>query len=175
MTRPGEPTVLRHGRGVRLAHLGFSVLVGLLIVSGLGVGESLPARLVTTLGGHSLLSTLHHLSGHVLEIMLVVTVYFTWERVRGLCSAVVRFERREWGWPLAFLRFMLHPRRSRPPWHNGRFDPMQRVIFVVLGSSLLMVAVTGLAFNFVPPNARLLFAWILRIHIVAAGTLIVTV
>lgn len=175
MTRSREPTVLRHGKGVRLAHLGFSVLIGVMVVSGLGVGEYLPAQMATALGGHVLLVTLHHLLGHALELLLLIAVYFGWERLREWFSAVVRFERFELGWPLAFLRFMLHPRRSRPPWHNGRFDPVQRVTFLVLGSSLLVVVVTGLAFNFVPSNARLLFAWTLRIHIVAAVALIISV
>lgn len=167
-----EPTVLRHAGGVRLAHLIFALLIGVLIVSGLGVQESLPAQVVSILGGHVVLATLHHLLGHVLEFLMLLALYFMLARVRGLLSAVMRFHRFEVAWPLAFLRFLLHPHKNSPPWHNGRFDPIQRIVFLILGGSLVVVVVTGLAFDFIPSNFPMLFAWNLRIHIAAAVVLI---
>lgn len=155
-----------------MTHLAFAVVIGILIVSGLGVAESLPPQVTFWLGGHVLLSVAHHLVGHVLEFGLLLLPLLVLDRLQGLVGSMARFHRFEAAWPIAFARFSLRRRRYRPPWHSGRFDPVQRLVFLALTGSLAVVVLTGLAFNLVPRDMPQLFAWVLRIHIAAAILLI---
>jgi cytochrome b subunit of formate dehydrogenase len=173
MTR--ERLLLRHDGIARLIHLGAAILIIALVVSGFGLAGLIPDPLASLLGGHLAFDNLHMLFGLILSATLVLLPPLMLSRTRGLFQDVIDFRRSDIRWPLAFLRFSLHPERHRPPHHKGRFDPAQRVIFLGLGLSLALLAVSGIALYLVPPSARILLAWVVRIHIFATVILLVCV
>ena len=168
-------TVLRHSGGVRLAHLLGAVSVIWLILSGLGIHEILPARLVHLLGGHVVLVGSHRWLGYTLGSALLLALIFLWRRVRAFLGAILSFSRADAAWLPGLVRALLRPRGSTLPWHDGRFDPAQRLVFAVLIGSLAALVVTGVAINFIPLSLRLVFAWTLRLHLAAAWVLIAAV
>ena len=169
------PTVLRHSGGVRLAHLLLAVTIGWLILSGLGIHEILSARLVHMLGGHVLLVGSHRWLGYALAAALLLTLIFLWQRVREFLSAILSLHRSDAAWLPGLVHSLVRPRRNTLPWHDGRFDPAQRLVFVVLIGSLALLVVTGVAINFIPLSLRMVFAWTLRTHLASAWVFIATV
>lgn len=169
----GEQTLLRHDRDARLIHWAVAVAVIALVFSGLGLAGLMPDPVASLLGGHVWFGTTHRLFGFIFSAALVLVPLLAPTRTRNLLGDVSDFRRSDVRWPLAFLRFSLHPRRSRPPHHDGRFDPVQRVVFLGLGGSLLLLVGSGTVLYFAPPYARLILAWAVRIHIFAAVVLIV--
>ena len=168
-------TVQRHRGGVRLAHLLLAATVGWLILSGLGIHEMLPARMIHVFGGHVLLAGSHRWLGYALGAALLLTLIFRWQRAREFFGAILSFSRSDAAWLPELLRSLLHRRRNALPWHEGRFDPVQRFAFVVLVGSLALLVVTGVAINFIPLSVRMVFAWTLRAHLAAAWVFIATV
>lgn len=166
-----QPTILRHSGGVRVAHLLLAIAIGGLILSGLGVDERLPARLVHLLGGHFVLVTSHRWLGYALGTAALCALVFRWPRVRALLGAILHFHRSDAAWLPGLLRALLHPRKCTLPWHAGRFDPAQRLVFLVLFGSLALLVATGVAIHFIPSGARMAFAWTLRTHLAAAWVL----
>lgn len=167
-----SPTVLRHSAGVRLAHLLLVVTIGWLIISGLGVHEILPAPLIHRLGGHVLLVGSHRWLGYALAAALLLALIFLWRRLREFFRAILSFRRSDAAWLPGLLRSLVSPRSNPLPWHDGRFDPAQRLVFVVLIGSLALLVVTGIAINFIPLSVRMVFAWTLRTHLAAAWVFI---
>ena len=164
-------TILRHSGGVRLAHLLLALAIGWLILSGLGIHEMLSAWLVRMLGGHIVLVTSHRWLGYALGMATLLALIFQWPRVRAFLGAILRFHRSDAAWLSGLLRSLLHPRKAPLPWHAGRFDPAQKLVFLILVSSLALLVVTGVAINFIPSSARMVFAWTLRSHLAAAWAL----
>lgn len=165
-------TLLRHGRDTRRAHLGVAVAVIALVFSGLGLAGLLPAQVVSLLGGHVWLDTTHRLFGLIFSVAFVLLALAVPVRTRGLMDDLSKFRRSDARWPLAFLQFSLHPERHRPPHHDGRFDPGQRVVFIGLGGSLVLLVASGVVLYIAPSSARLVLAWGVRVHIVATVVLI---
>lgn len=165
------PTLLRHGGATRLAHVVLALVVGVLIVGGLGVAERLPDELISLFGGHTRLATVHRNTGLAVGFALLVLALVAPGRLIGLLADVLQPHRGRVRWLCAFLRYSLHRRRSSP-WHDGRFDPLQRLVFLVLGGSLLVLVVSGGVIYASPPQARLLLAWAIRLHGAAAVALI---
>jgi formate dehydrogenase subunit gamma len=169
-------TVLRHAGDVRLAHLTWAIAGGWLSASGLGIHERLPAWAIHLLGGHVVLVTWHGRVGDMLGLALLLAAFFVRKMLSRFLGAIMQFHRADAAWPLALLRSLRHPRQQPVlPWHDGRFDPAQRLIFLILIGSFTLLVMTGLAFNFIPTNIRLLFAWTVRIHLAAAWVLIAAV
>lgn len=161
-------TLLRHSGGARLAHLLLATVIAWLILSGLGVHESLSAGMIHALGGHVLLATSHRWLGYTLGAALLPTLVFLRHRLREFLVAIMGFQRADMAWLPGLLRSLLHPRKAVLPWHAGRFDPGQRLVFLILVSSLALLVITGIALNFIPLSTRMVFAWTLRTHLAAA-------
>jgi formate dehydrogenase subunit gamma len=161
-------TLLRHSGGVRLAHLLFAAAIAWLILSGLGVHESLSAGMIHALGGHVLLVTSHRWLGYTLGAAALLALNFLQRRLREFLAAIVGFQRADVAWLPGLLRALPRPRKTTLPWHAGRFDPGQRLVFLILISSLALLVATGVALNFIPSNARMVFAWTLRMHLAVA-------
>lgn len=171
-----QPTIRRHSGGVRLAHVTLAVAVGWLILSGLGIHENLPAWAIHTLGGHVLLVTSHRWLGYVLAAALLLALIFLRHRVRRFLGAIVSFHRADAAWLPGLLRSFVHVRDGRLPWHAGRFDPLQRLAFLILIGSLVLLIGTGIAVNFIPASsARMAFVWTLRTHLTTAWVFITVV
>lgn len=132
--------MLRHDRGARLIRLGAAILIMALVVSGFGLAGLIPDPMTSLLGGHLVFDTTHTLVGLVFSAAFAFLPPLMPARARGLVRDVGKFDRTDTRWPLAFLRFSLHPRRPWPPHHEGRFDPAQRVIFLGLGISLVLLS-----------------------------------
>ena len=171
----GEQTLLRHGHDTRLMHWAVAAAVIALVVSGLGLAGLIPDPVTSLLGGHLWFDTMHRLFGLIFSAALVLVSLLVPGRTLGLLGDVSDFRRSDVRWPLAFLRFSLHPQRSRPPHHDGRFDPVQRVVFLGLGGSLVLLVASGIVLYFAPTYSRLVLAWAVRVHISATAVLIVCV
>jgi cytochrome b subunit of formate dehydrogenase len=151
------------------------VAVIALVFSGLGLAGLMPDPVTSLLGGHVWFDTMHRLFGLIFSAALMLVSLLVPARTRGLLSDVSGFRRSEVRWPLAFLRFSFHPRQSRPPHHDGRFDPVQRVVFLGLGGSLILLVGSGIVLYFASPYARLILVWAVRVHVFATVVLIVCV
>ena len=169
-------TILRHAGGVRLAHLTWAIASGWLIASGLGIHEVLPAWASHLLGGHVALVTWHGHVGDLLGLALLLATFLMRNTLSRFLGAILQFHRGDVAWPLALLRSLRHPHQNRVlPWHGGRFDPAQRLVFLILAGAFALLVITGLAFHFIPTNIRLLFAWTVRIHLAAGWAFIAAV
>ena len=169
-------TLLRHSGGVRLAHLALAVAIAWFILSGLGIHETLSARAIHALGGHVWLVTSHRWLGYGLASALLLLLIFMQRRVRAFLSAICSFQRADMAWLPALLSSIVRPQPDSLPWHGGRFDPIQRLVFLILISSLVLLVVTGVAINFIPASrARMAFVWTLRTHLATAWVLITAV
>ena len=170
-----QPTLLRHSSAVRLAHLLLVVVVGWLILSGLGIHERLSTRLIHALGGHVLLVNSHRWLGYALGAALLLALVFLQRRLRALLGAILSFRRSDAAWLPGLLRALLRARGDGLPWHDGRFDPAQRLVFIILIGALALLVATGVAINFIPLSVRMVFAWTLRIHLAAAWVFIAAI
>ena len=143
------------------------------IISGLGIHETLTAGAIHILGGHVLLVTSHRWLGYALGVVLLLTLIFRRHRLRAFLRAILSFHRSDVAWLPALVRSLVHPRRATLPWHDGRFDPIQRLVFLILVGSLTLLVITGVAINFIDArSARMVFAWTLRIHLATAWVFI---
>ncbi len=168
-------TLLRHGRRTRIAHGLHALVLITLIFTGLALGDVLPVRIVGWLGGHVLVNATHRQLGLALVLALVLLGAWAWRAVRMLLRDVMHFQRRDLHWPMGFARFFLWPRRQPAPFHDGRFDPAQRVAFVIILLALAVTAASGIYIYAGPPFGRMALAWAIRMHIAAAWTLMVGV
>lgn len=138
--------------------------------------ESLSAWMIHRLGGHVVLFTSHRWLGYALAAAVLLTLIFQRQRLRQFIGAVLSFHRSDMAWLPGLLRSLLHPRRDTLPWHNGHFDPLQRLVFLILISSLTLLVITGVAINFIhASSARMLFVWTLRTHLTTAWVFIAAV
>ncbi|MDE3097694.1 MAG: cytochrome b/b6 domain-containing protein [Chloroflexota bacterium] len=167
-----QPTLLRHERRARLAHLLLAVLVLALVVSGLGMGGRLPGSLTALLGGHERLAAWHRQLGLVFGVCFLTLPLVAGGRLRQMLVEMVRFHRDELRWFFPFFRYCLRPHRHEPPLHDGRYDPAQRIVFLLLGSSLLVCTLSGLVLYVAPPQQTLLLGWAIRVHVGASVVLI---
>ena len=162
----------RHSLGARVLHALDALVIMVLLASGLALGELLGEQIVALFGGHLLVNATHQLLGLAFVIAWVLLVLAMPDRVHGLLRDTVYFRRRELRWPLDFLRFSLWPRRFAPPFHDGRFDPAQRVIFISTIVALALMGVSGVYLYLAPPLGRMMLAYAIRIHIATAWVLI---
>ncbi len=167
-----QPTLLRHGLGVRIAHAALALGMLVLIVSGLGMAERIPAPVVSTLGGHVWLGDVHRWLGIVSGAAAIGLVLLGPAVGRLLVRDMCRFRRREIPWFRSFARYVLAPSRHRPLPHGGRFDPGQRIVFTAMLGSFTVLVVSAAGLYLAPAGATSLLAWSLRIHIAAAVVLI---
>lgn len=174
-SRAPRATLLRHGRRARVAHALNALAVIVLIVTGLALGDLLPARAVTWLGGHVLVNATHRQLGLVLVLALLVLGALLWRRALALLREVVHLRGRDLHWLVGFVRFWLWPQRHPVPFHDGRFDPAQRMVFIGLLIALVLAAASGVYIYVAPPLGRMWLAWAIRTHIASAWALIACV
>ena len=170
----GQLRVHRHQFQVRFAHVVLVVVVIIQTFSGLGLGEHLPRAVIDWLG-HSRIAALHYWLGHAFAVA-AAALFFTYsDRVSNLISGLRRFRRSDLAWPAGFLRMWLSPKRYPPPWHEGRFDPIARLVMLEIGGSLGMLAITGAVIDVAPSSARQLVSWAIRVHAISGVVLIVAI
>jgi formate dehydrogenase subunit gamma len=163
--RPDPPgpvggRVRRFGRGTRWLHaVGYVVILALL-----GTGwwlllgrEGDPSPLARITGSAD--PTLHTRAGWLLVILATVVVVVGARGVGGFVAESVRLRRRELAW---FRRWPAAVLTGRFGWHDGRFDPGQRIANVILLSA--GVAVLGSGAGMALLHGGDAFAWLVRIH-----------
>jgi cytochrome b subunit of formate dehydrogenase len=165
-------TLARHGLRARALHSLTALVIAVLLVTGLALGDVFANSVVTLLGGHLAVNSVHRQLGMILATALVLLVLLLPGRVRCLLHDTIHFKRDELSWPLDFLRFYLRPARHPVPFHDGRFDPLQRVIFAGIIGSVVLVCASGVYIYLAPPLRQLLLAYSIRTHIVASWLLI---
>lgn len=165
------PTMLRHERATRIAHGASALGTVVLVVSGLGMAEDLPGPIVSMLGGHVWLGSLHRRLGLAAGVLVVGLLLFGPAAGRRLVRDVCRFNRGERIWFNSFARYLLAPRRFRPPFHDGRFDPGQRLVFAVMFGSFMAATGSAAVLYLAPHRSTRLLAWTLQVHIVASVAL----
>lgn len=165
-------TLARHGRRARILHFLDALVIAVLLVSGLALGDVFSGRVVRLLGGHLAVDAVHRQLGMIFVIALALLVLLLPGRIRRLLQDATRFKRVEWRWPLDFLRFYLWPARHSVPFHNGRFDPVQRIILAGIIGTVVLTGVSGVYIYLAPPFGRLLLAYVISTHVVTSWLLI---
>lgn len=168
-------TLLRHGLLTRWLHGLNAVLVLVLLVSGLALGDRFDERLVEWMGGHEAINELHQWLGLAFVAATIVLVLSMPRRVLRLLRDAASFSRHDGRWMFAFLRHYLQPRRHAPLFHDGRFDPAQRVVLLGLGVGLVLVAASGVVLYALPDMGREAFRLTIRTHIAGAWLLLACV
>ena len=163
-----QATMLRHRPGTRIAHAALALCMIVLIVSGLGMSGRLPGSIVSGLGGHVSLGSLHRQLGVVFGIVVAPLLLFGPAAARRLVADMCRFRRGEFAWFGSFAAYCLAPRRHRPSFHSGRFDPGQRIVFTLMLGAGAVLTGSAAALYLAPAGPRPLLAWAVRIHIAAA-------
>ena len=149
-----------------------ALVIVVLLVTGLALGDVFTNRVVALLGGHLAVDSVHRQLGMIFAIALALLVLLLPGPARCLLHDTTHFKRGELRWPLDFLRFYLWPERHSVPFHDGRFDPMQRIIFAGIIGSMVLAGVSGVYIYLAPSLGRLLLAYVIRTHIVTSWLLI---
>lgn len=164
----GSARIRRHGAAARWLH-GINALAMLLLVgSGLAIGERLPPGWVATLGGHERLNDLHQGLGLALGVAAVALALAVHRRTASWLRELCRFRLHEWRWPLELLRHALGPARHPPPTHDGRLDPLQRLVMLLLLLSAVLVGLAGTGLLLATGAPRWLLALLVRLHVYAS-------
>lgn len=169
-------TLLRHGFGTRLIHAVNALTVAVLVVTGLALGDVIPASIAGILGGHLGTNATHRLLGVAFSVAVVLLVVALPRKVGRLIGNVCHWRRADWCWPCRFVAFWVSPKQRTAPYHDGRFDPAQRIVFGGILISLAAASTSGVYLYFWTPDfplGQLSMAYAIRIHIAAAWLLIV--
>lgn len=161
----GAGRIRRHGRWLRWLH-GANVLAMLLLVgSGLATGERLPASWTALPGGHEQLNSFHQGLGLILVLAVALLMLIARGGTYGLLRELLRLHWHELRWPLELLRHAARPDHHAPPVHDGRLDPLQRLVMLLLLLSAAIVGVAGMGLFLAADAPRWLLALLVRTHV----------
>lgn len=171
-------TLPRHGLTARALHFANALVVIVLLLTGLVLGGVLPEGGAALIGGHLGDNATHRILGLAFAIALAVLAVALPRRVGHLLHDIGRFQKRDWLWSPRFLAYYFSRRRNRAPFHDGRFDPAQRIVFAILIASLTVATASGVYLYFWNPTFPLgqqALGYAIRVHITASWVLIVCV
>lgn len=166
--------LLRHGGVARIAHGLNAVATLVLLATGLALGDWLAPRLVAWMGGHLVVNAVHQKLGLAAVIALALLGVALRRRVARLLAAVRPLRRGDGRWTRSFMRFWWRG-DAVAPFHDGRFDPLQRWVFALLILALVVTGLSGVYLYFLPPWGRIALVWAIRSHVAAAWVLLVLV
>ncbi|TAM09425.1 MAG: cytochrome b/b6 domain-containing protein [Nevskiaceae bacterium] len=165
----------RHGRTVRIAHGVNALAVIVLLVTGLALGDRLTAGIEALLGGHEAINGAHRLLGLAFAVAVVGVPLVAVRRVAGLIRDVSTFRRGDGRWFPAFLSFYRQRGQGEAPceapFHDGRFDPAQRVALLCILACCALLAASGVYMYWMPDWGRALFVIVINAHVYAAWVL----
>lgn len=167
--------LIRHGRTARVLHAANAAVVIVLLVTGLALGDVVSARVAGWLGGHERINAAHQWLGLAFAVAMVLLAAALPRRVARLLRDSSRFRRGDGRWIRAFLAYLVAPRLRAPPFHDGRFDPAQRLVFLGILVGIAGVTASGVyLYAWTPAFAlgQMSLAYAIRVHIVAAWLLI---
>lgn len=168
-------TLVRHGFGTRLLHGADAVVVTVLLVTGVALGGLVPDRAVGWLGGHERVNSVHQVLGVAFAAALVLLALTLPRRIARLLRDAGGFRRGHGRWLPQFLAHLVAPGRHAVPFHDGRFDPAQRIVFLGILATLAVALATGLYLYFWTPAfpfGQAPLGYAIRVHIAAAWLLI---
>lgn len=158
----------RYSRGTRTFHTAVYLLTFLLLFSGywlLAGREGQPSILARALGQPDTL--IHQALGWLLVALIVVAVIVGREGLVTFARETFRVDAGDGAWLAHWPRAAIGGRFG---WHEGHFDPGQRLANVAIVGSLAAVIGSGIGLAFVSSGAG--FVWLLQIHTLA--TLVAT-
>lgn len=168
-------TLLRHRLGTRLIHAVNALAVVVLVVTGLALGDVIPASIAGILGGHLGINATHRLLGVAFSAALLLLAITVPRKVGRFIRDVCHLRHGDWRWPFRFIALLVASKRHVAPYHDGHFDPAQRIVFGGTLISLAAASTSGVYLYFWTPAfplGQLSMAYAIRIHIVAAWLLI---
>lgn len=152
--------VERYRRPARWFHAGTYVSVLILLATGwwLLVGQEGHASPLALLAGMSDIA-LHRLVGWILAGLAVAGVLLGARAIPSFAAESVRLRRSELGW---FSRWPAAVFTGRFGWHQGRFDPGQRILNVTLIFGLAVLVGSGAGLTVVHGGPT--FVLLARVH-----------
>jgi formate dehydrogenase subunit gamma len=160
--------VQRYGRATRWLHVGVYTTVLVLLATGvwLLVGkEGVPSPLSRLVSVPD--TRLHVWVGWGFTGLVAVGMLLGTRAAAGFVLESVRFRRSDLAW---FRRWPAAIMTGRFPWHDGHFDPGQRVANIVLVLAFLAVTASGIAMALLHGGPA--FVWLVPVHQVATYVLI---
>jgi formate dehydrogenase subunit gamma len=158
--RTGRIVVRRYGRAARWLHVGVYVAVLVLIGTGLWllVGqEGNPSPLSRLIGTPD--TRLHLWVGWFFTGLVGLAILVAARGAFGFVAESLRYRRSDlmWlkRWPAAVLT-------GRFPWHDGRFDPGQRLANLAMIVGFVAVVGSGVAMALLHGGPA--FVWLVRVH-----------
>lgn len=164
-----QATLARHGLPVRLLHAVNALAVLVLLATGAALDGRLGAGAL--LGGHAALHAAHQKLGLLFVIAWLLLAAWRPGAFARLLGQVLHYRRGDASWPLAFLRFCFRPDCHAAPFHDGRFDPAQRLVFLALIATALLASASGIYLYLAPPLGPAALAWAIRLHMAAVWLL----
>lgn len=161
----GAGRIRRHGRWPRWLHGANALAMLLLIGSGLAIGERLPTSWTAMLGGHERLNALHQGLGLALVPAIALLMLLARGGTCRLLRELLHLHRHELRWPLELLRHAARPGHHAAPAHDGRLDPLQRLVMLLLLLSAAIVGVAGMGLFLAADAPRWLLALLIRTHV----------
>lgn len=171
-------TLLRHGMVARVLHGIDALVVIVLLLTGLALGGALPDGAAAWLGGHVGVDAVHRVLGVAFAAALLLLLIILPRRVVRLWRDVARCRRGDGHWPLRFARFYVLRGIGAAPFHDGRFDPAQRLVFMGILLGIAIASLSGVyLYVWTPsfPFGQATLGYAIRVHIVSAWLLIVCV
>src|SRR5690625_4467473 len=143
-SEPAAVWLKRNGLLTRWLHGTNALTVLILLFTGLALGDRFGDGLVELSGGHELINDVHQWLGTGYTVAAAVLALVFARKTAGLLRDMAVFRRTDWAWMPAFARHYFRPGHHAPPFHEGRFDPAQRLAFIGLTVSLVLVAASGI-------------------------------
>lgn len=149
-----------------------ALLILILLVSGLALGDRLDERFVEFVGGHERINDLHQWLGVAFAAAALVLTLLLPRRILRVARDALSFRRGDGRWMLRFAQHYLRPHRYPAPFHDGRFDPAQRIVLIGLIVGVGLVVASGIVLYTVPEMSRSAFRFTIRTHITGAWLLL---
>ncbi len=170
--RAAGARIARHGALARVLHALNATIVLLLLFSGLALGDRLPEAWVDALGGHEAFSDLHEWLGLAFVVASALLIGALSRHSAALVRRLAEWRRGDLGWPLAFARHLLRSQRTDAPRHSGYFDPLERLVLIIVLATLVLAGLSGVYLYWSPDAPRWAFVVFIRSHIYAGWVLL---
>jgi len=153
-------TIERHNRATRWFHALIYTAGLTLLATGwwlLMGGEGKPSPLARVTGVPD--TSLHKMIGCAFALIAILGCMFGWLAARTFVAETLRVARSDGRW---FARWPAALITGRFGWHDGHFDPGQRILNLLLTLSLLALMLSGL--GLVTVHGGPAFVWMARVH-----------
>jgi len=153
-------TIERHNRATRWFHAVVYLVSLTLLATGwwllLG-GEGKPSLLARVIGVPD--TSLHKMTGWAFALIAILGCVVGWRGARTFVAESLRIARSDGRW---FARWPAALKTGRFGWHDGHFDPGQRILNLVMVLSLSTLVLSGL--GLVTVHGGPSFVWLARVH-----------